>query len=47
LDHGLRVRLLDSGATVTDQTIWGSRGAVVAGTVTFTLAAAKEDHHDH
>lgn len=47
LDHGLRVRLLDGGTTVTDQTIWGSRGAVVAGTVTFTLAAAKEDDHDH
>lgn len=47
LDHGLRVRLLDSGTIVIDQTIWASRGAVVAGTVNFTLAAAKGDDHDH
>jgi len=47
LDHGLRVRLLDRGAPVVDHTIWGSRGAVVAGTVNFTLATPKEDDHDH
>lgn len=47
LDHGLRVRLLNRGAPVADQTIWGSRGAVVAGTVSFNLAAPKEDDHDH
>ena len=47
LDHSLRVRLLDRGAPVVDHTIWGSRGAVVAGTVDFTLATPKEDNHDH
>ncbi len=46
LDHGLRVRLLDRGVPVVDQTVWGSSGAVVAGTVSFSLAAQKEDVHD-
>lgn len=46
LDHGLRVRLLDRGLPVVDQTVWGSAGAVVAGAVSFSLAAPKEDHHD-
>lgn len=46
LDHGLRVRLLDRSVPVVDQTIWGSSGAVVAGTVSFSLAAHKEDVHD-
>ncbi|MCG8684089.1 MAG: hypothetical protein MI892_04385 [Desulfobacterales bacterium] len=47
LDHGLRVKLLENGATLTDQTVWGSKGAVVAGSVSFNLAAHKEDEHDH
>ena len=46
LDHGLRVRLLDRGGPVVDRTVWGSAGAVVAGSVSFTLAAHKEDVHD-
>lgn len=47
LDHGLRVRLLDRQTPVVDQTVWGR--AVVAGTVSFTLAAPTEteDDHDH
>ncbi|MCG8619384.1 MAG: hypothetical protein MI802_24445 [Desulfobacterales bacterium] len=47
LDHCVRVRLLDSGIPVADRTIWGSRGAVVAGTVGFTMAKPKENDHDH
>nr|WP_320192558.1 hypothetical protein [uncultured Desulfobacter sp.] len=47
LDHCIRVRLMENGVPVADQTIWGSSGAVVAGTVGFTLAAPKEDDHDH
>ena len=46
LDHGLRVRLLDRGVPVVDQTVWGSSGAVVAGTVSFSIAAHKEEAHD-
>ena len=47
LDHGLRIRLLENGAPVADRTVWGSRGAVVAGSVSFNLAAQEEDEHDH
>ena len=46
LDHGLRVRLLERGVPVVDQTVWGSSGSVVAGTVSFSLVAHKEDVHD-
>ena len=47
LDHGIRVRLTDRGAPLVDRTVWGSRGAVVTGTVSVTLAAQKEGSHDH
>ncbi|WP_321492132.1 hypothetical protein [uncultured Desulfobacter sp.] len=47
LDHGLKIRFLDRGSPVIDQTVWGSRGALVAGTVSFSLTAHKEDNHDH
>lgn len=47
LDHGLRVRLLENGAPLVDQTLWSSQGATVAGSVSFNLAAHKEDDHDH
>lgn len=47
LDHCVRVRLIKSGVPVADQTIWGSRGAVVAGTMGFIPATSKEDDHDH
>lgn len=46
LDHGLRVRLLDRGVPLVDQTVWGSSGAVVAGTVSFSIVAQKEGIHD-
>lgn len=46
LDHGLRVRLLDRGNPVVDQTIWSSAGAVVAGTVSFSLSAVREAGHE-
>jgi len=46
LEHGLRVRLLDRGIPVVDRTIWGGAGAVVAGTVSVSLAAPGEDSHD-
>lgn len=46
LDHGLRVRLLDRGIPVVDRTVWGSAGAVVAGTVSFSLAERKDEDHD-
>ncbi len=47
LDHGIRVRLLENGVPLTDQTVWGSQGSVVAGSVSFNLAANTEDEHDH
>lgn len=47
LDHCIRVRLMENGVPVADRTIWGSRGAVVAGTVGFTLVSPKEDAHGH
>ena len=46
LNHGLRVRLLDRGMPVVDRTVWGGSGTVVAGTVSFSIAAHKEDAHD-
>jgi len=47
IDHGMRVRLLDGSSVILDDTIWASRGALVSGTISFTLAAGKDDPHDH
>ena len=46
LDHGVRIRLLDRGLPLVDQTFWGSGGAVVAGSVSFVPADPKEGSHD-
>lgn len=46
LDHGIRVRLLDDSSVLLDDTIWASRGAVVSGTINFTLAAETDDDHE-
>lgn len=47
LDHGIRVRLLGGSNVLLDDTIWASRGAVVSGTINFTLAAETDDDHDN
>jgi hypothetical protein len=47
LTHGLRVRLLENGTVLKDQTLWGGQGAVVAGTIALILNAKKEVGHDH
>ena len=47
IDHGIRVRLLDGSNVLLDDTIWASRGAVVSGTINFTLAAETDDDHDN
>ncbi|MGE4543189.1 MAG: hypothetical protein AB7D06_03665 [Pedobacter sp.] len=46
-DHAVRVRLLRGNRVVVDETIWGQKGASVAGTIPFTLTATAEDAHDH
>jgi len=46
LDHGIRLRLLDGSSVLLDDTIWASSGAVVSGTISFTLAAETDDEHD-
>ena len=47
MDHGLRVRLIDKNYVILDDTIWGSGGALVSGTISFTLAPTEDDNHDH
>lgn len=47
LNHGIRLRLLEDGAAIVDQTIWNSRGSLVSGTIAFESGSAKEDDHDH
>ncbi|MEH0022232.1 MAG: hypothetical protein V6Z89_21440 [Desulfobacter sp.] len=47
MDNGVRLRLTDRGAAIVDHTIWGNRGAVVSGTVSFTLAHSGDDDHAH
>lgn len=46
LDHAVRVRLLQGGRVVLDQTLWGEKGRVVAGTVPFELKEKGEVHHE-
>ena len=46
LDHGVRIRLLDRGLPLVDQTFWSSGGAVVAGALSFVPADPKEESHD-
>lgn len=47
LDHALRVRLLQGGRVILDQTLWGEKGANVSGSVPFTLKPAAEAEHGH
>ena len=47
MDHGLRVRLIDKNYVILDDTIWGSGGALVSGTISFTIAPTEDDNHDH
>lgn len=44
LDNCVRIRLLEEGAAVADTTIWGSRGALVSGTVAFTITEEEAEH---
>ncbi|HCY87358.1 MAG TPA: hypothetical protein DHV36_19650 [Desulfobacteraceae bacterium] len=45
MDHALRVRVTDRGFVIVDRTVWGGRGALVSGTVSFELTDHKEDDH--
>ncbi|OGU10866.1 MAG: hypothetical protein A2075_21820 [Geobacteraceae bacterium GWC2_58_44] len=45
LDHALRVRLLQGGRVLLDQTLWGEKGANVSGSVPFTLTETGEAGH--
>lgn len=47
LNHGIRVRLLENGASIVDHTIWNSQGSLVSGTIAFETGLAEEDDHDH
>jgi hypothetical protein len=47
LSHALRVRLLQGGRVIVDQTLWGEQGANVSGSVPFTLKGAGEADHGH
>ena len=37
LDHAVRVRLLQGGRVVLDETLWGAKGANVTGSIPFSL----------
>jgi hypothetical protein len=45
LNHAVRVRLLQGGRIVLDQTLWGEKGANVTGTIPFTLKDDREAGH--
>jgi len=47
LNHGIRVRILDGQAVLADETIWGNRGALVSGSVTFKLKSEEVPAHGH
>ena len=47
LAHGVRITVLDQGIALVDQTVWGGRGALVSGTVSFKLESATKEDHDH
>ncbi|ACN16489.1 hypothetical protein HRM2_34140 [Desulforapulum autotrophicum HRM2] len=47
LAHGMRIRLLNGSHVFFDDTIWANPGARVSGTINFSLAADKDDHHEH
>lgn len=46
IEHGIRIRLLDSGKVLADRTVWSSGGGLVAGSVSFELTDG-EAGHDH
>ena len=47
MDHGIRVKLSNKGFVIVDNTVWGSRGALVSGTISFELSQTKDADHDH
>ena len=46
MDHAVRVRLLQGNREIFDQTLWGSSGAKVTGTIPFILTKSAEAGHD-
>ncbi|KJR99021.1 MAG: hypothetical protein VR65_18360 [Desulfobulbaceae bacterium BRH_c16a] len=44
LDHCVRIRVLEKGVALADVTVWGSRGALVSGTVAFTITEEEAEH---
>lgn len=46
-EHGVRLKVIDAGAVIVDETIWAARGALVSGSISFNLTATAEDGHDH
>lgn len=46
LDQGVRIQVLKDNLVVAGDTIWGEKGALVLGTVHFTISDAEKDH-DH
>jgi len=47
LDHGVRVRILEDGVPILDRTLWGNQGALVSGTIMFTVSGKEKTAHDH
>jgi len=47
LDHAVRVRLLQGGRVLLDETLWGEKGANVAGSIPFTLSETEDAGHEH
>ncbi len=47
LEHGVRLKVFEESATVIDETLWASQGALVSGTVSFSHLQQKEDAHDN
>ena len=47
LNHGIRIKILNGGSVITDQTVWGDQGALVSGTVSFKYISDVKESHDH
>ncbi len=45
LDHGIRIRLLEEGAVVVDDTVWNTHGSLVSSTISFKMASMEEKNH--
>ena len=46
LEHGMRVKFFEDSDIVVDETVWGTQGALVSGTVSFSYQGKEEVGHE-